>query len=232
MFGITFNNRYSCDLGIEVMERKNNTPSKIKITETVPFLNGSYDFSSLYGSQCYEERELEYTFLIVDSERESLQLRKIDIENWLNNTNGKVELIDDSIKNFYYLAECIDIDWDESLRHSEFTVKFKAYPFKISTKLEGNEMLWDEFCFYTDILQETRFEIEGKRNIIISNASAIEIQPSIYVSGNININHRGKVYMLTTGTYDDYTFMLAIGDNAMEVNGKGTIEFKFRKEVL
>lgn len=232
MFGITFNNRYSCDLGIEVMERKNNAPSKTKITETVPFMNGSYDFSNLYGSQCYEERELEYTFLIVDSERESLQLRKIDIENWLNNTNGKIELVDDNIKNFYYLAECIDIDWDEFLRHGEFTVKFKAYPFKISSKLEGSKIKWDDFCFYTDILQETAFNIEGNKIVNLINVSAISIEPTIVVNGKFNVIHNGKTFSFQTGSYKDWRFKLSNGENIINIHGNGYIEFQFRKEVL
>ena len=66
MYGITYNNKHSFnDLGLTVLNtRVVETPSKIKITETIPFMNGSYDFSNLYGSNCYTERKLEYEFLI------------------------------------------------------------------------------------------------------------------------------------------------------------------------
>ena len=49
MYGITYNNKHSFnDLGLTVLNtRVIETPSKIKITETVPFMNGSYDFSNL-----------------------------------------------------------------------------------------------------------------------------------------------------------------------------------------
>jgi hypothetical protein len=48
VYGITYNNKHSFnDLGLTVLNTRGiETPSKIKITETVPFMNGSYDFSN------------------------------------------------------------------------------------------------------------------------------------------------------------------------------------------
>ncbi len=51
MYGISFNDKHSYrDFDITILNtRVIETPSKIKIKETVPFMNGSYDFSNLYG---------------------------------------------------------------------------------------------------------------------------------------------------------------------------------------
>ena len=83
MYGITYNNKHSFnDLGLTVLNtRVIETPSKIKITETIPFMNGSYDFSNLYGSASYSDRELNYSFLIdVESEDDEISF-KIGEEN-------------------------------------------------------------------------------------------------------------------------------------------------------
>ena len=52
MYGITYNNKHSFnDLGLTVLNTRTiKTPSKIKVTQTIPFSNITYDFSNLYGS--------------------------------------------------------------------------------------------------------------------------------------------------------------------------------------
>ena len=44
---------------------------------------------------------------------------------------------------------------------------------------------------------------------------------------------KGNVtYKFNPGTSKDYRFELSIGENNMTVKGNGSIEFRFRKEVL
>ena len=85
MYGITYNNKHSFnDLGLTVLNtRVVETPSKIKIAETVPFMNGSYDFSNLYGSNCYNERKLEYEFLIKARNSTELEFKRMQVDQWL-----------------------------------------------------------------------------------------------------------------------------------------------------
>lgn len=45
MYGIKYNNKYSWDLGLKVLERNISTPAKKKVTEEIPFSNVIYDFS-------------------------------------------------------------------------------------------------------------------------------------------------------------------------------------------
>ncbi len=42
----------------------------------------------------------------------------------------------------------------------------------------------------------------------------------------------GVTYMFKHGTSEDYRFELSVGENNMLIKGNGSIEFKFRKEVL
>ena len=61
--GIIKNNKHSYnDFGLKILSRELNPPSKKKIKETLPFMNGSYDFSLLCGENVYEERTIKYVF--------------------------------------------------------------------------------------------------------------------------------------------------------------------------
>ena len=115
MYGITYNNKHSFnDLGLTVLyTRVIEAPSKIKITETIPFMNGSYDFSNLYGSNCYTERKLEYEFLIKARNSTELEFKRTQVDQWLLSSNSKTPLIDDNLPGYYYKAECISTEFED-----------------------------------------------------------------------------------------------------------------------
>ena len=233
MYGISYNNKHSFnDLGLTVLNtRVIETPSKIKITETVPFMNGSYDFSNLYGSNCYAERQLEYEFLIKANNSAQLEFKRMQIEEWLLSTNIKTPLIDDNTPGYYYNAECINVNFEDLVNTGKLKATFTAYPFKISTEYEGNN-LWDSFNFELDVLQDTKFTVSGISNVSIYNSSVIDIEPEIIASSQFEITLDNKKYVVEAGTSKDYRFKLKKGNNNITLKGDGTIEFKFRKEVL
>lgn len=233
MYDITFNGKHSFnDFGLKrINSQEHKVPSKNKIYETVPFLNGSYDFSNIYGGSTYTDRELSYSFLVEIENEEAMNYRKIAIENWLMGANTKVKLVDEDLKGYYYLAECIDINFDNYYSFGLIDVKFTAYPFKIGEYYEGN-YLWDDFNFELDVLQDTKFTITGSNNISIYNSSAIEIEPLIITNSQLEITKGNEKFIVEAGESKDHRFKLKKGSNDMIVKGNGTIEFKFRKEVL
>lgn len=231
MNGITRLNKHSYkDFDVILKSKAIGTPKKNKIKDSVPFMNGSYDFSELYECQTYGERTLKYVFIIIGETKTHMNIKKISLLNWLYK-GGKEPLFDDSIPGYYFLAECEDDDFQEDGAIGELTVTFNAYPFKICTYNEGN-ILFDNFNFLTDVLQETSFYIEGSKIVNIINQSAISIEPTIIVNGKFNINHNGKVLALETGSHKNWRFKLKPGENIINIYGNGYIEFQFRKEVL
>lgn len=233
MYGITYNNKHSFnDLGLTILNtRVIETPSKIKITETIPFMNGSYDFSNLYGSNCYTERQLEYEFLIKACNSTELEIKRMQVDQWLLSSNSKTPLIDDNLPGYYYKAECISTDFEDLINIGKLKATFTAYPFKIGEAYEGNN-LWDSFNFELDVLQDTKFTVNGSSNVNIYNSSAIDIEPTIIASSNFEIIKDNKKYVVESGESKDYRFKLKKGNNNITLKGNGTIEFRFRKEVL
>ena len=99
---------------------------------SVPYSNKTFDFSSIYGAKTYEERELEYSFVFFE-ENTTLRSTKINgIVEWLETGNTKVELYDDFIENYHFMAECSEIDIEETEYRVDISVRFIADPYKIS----------------------------------------------------------------------------------------------------
>ena len=233
MYGITYNNKHSFnDLGLTILNtRVIETPSKVKITENIPFSNLTYDFSNLYGSNCYSERKLEYEFLIKTHNNMELEFKRMLIDQWLLSSNSKTQLFDDNIPGYYYLAECVSVEFEDLVKTGKLKAIFTAYPFKIKETCEGNN-LWDSFNFEEDILQDTKFTVSGTSSVSIYNPSIIDIEPEIIASSQFEITRDNKKYTVEAGTSKDYRFKLKKGANNLILKGNGTIEFRFRKEVL
>lgn len=232
MLGIYLNNKHSFkDFGLTIKSKEIEIPKKNKIKETIPFMNGSYDFSNLYGGPTYSERELKYVFNLKARNKIELNSKKIAITNWFMENSIKKTLFDDAIPGYYFLAECEDINTNESGNYIDLSVTFMAYPFKIGDSYEGNN-LWDSFNFETDILQDRSYEVNGSSTIDLYNLSAIDIEPVIISSSQFEIVLDNKTYIVESGESKDYRFKLKKGNNQMTLKGTGTIEFRFRKEVL
>ena len=230
--GIIKNNKHSYnDFGLKILSRELNPPSKKKIKETLPFMNGSYDFSLLCGENVYEERTIKYVFDFRYKDKIDFFNKKIAITDWLLNS-CKEPLYDDLIPGYYFIAECDDsILFDEGYIDCEVTVTFNAYPFKISTLQEGHD-IWDDLNFELDMFQETKFEIENIKNIQLYNNGAVGINPIVICSSNMEIIKDNTIYKFTSGETKSGRFKLDKGLNNLIIKGNGRIEFKWYKEVL
>ena len=232
-FGITFNEKHSYrDFGLRVLEKHIGNPSKIKRKERVPFSNQIYDFSNIYGGQEYEERHLTYVFNLRDYDKVNLAIKKVEILNWLMQPNEKIQLLDDYIPGYYFLAEVEEApDFDELRFRGVFTINFTAYPFKIGEYEEGND-LWDPFNFLLDVAQITDFEVAGTKAVTLYNPGASIIKPKIRSSSPMQIIKDGITYKVPVGESESHDFILQQGENKMTIKGIGKISFHFRKELI
>lgn len=232
MLGIKKDNKHSYnDFGIKILSRSISIPSKRKIKDTVPFMNGSYDFSLLYGEQTYDEREITYTFSLPKKDKVKLNMLKVKIIEWLYD-GIQSKLYDDQIPGFYFLVECTGIDYDESFyNYAQLTASFTAYPFKISTLQDGHD-IWNEFNFELDMVQNTKFNVIENESITLYNNSAVGVYPIIICDNNFEIIKNNITYRFAPGEVKSFDFKLDKGENNLLLKGNGTIEFKWFKEVL
>lgn len=162
--GIIFNGVHSYyDLGLTMPNDPQVVfPRKVKSKTRIPGTNIIYDKVPINNIQEYEEREIKVTFNIIDFEEITIR-RTHDIATKVLNAYmgpvGKHDLILDIMPGWKFKAEvestgAFDTDYFE---YGVLELTFKAYPYKLSTSLEGfNE--WDTLYFPTDVLQNVVFE--------------------------------------------------------------------------
>ena len=232
MRGFSFNGKNIKDFDCYVKKSELDPPSKNEIRESVPFMNGSYDFSSIYGGQIFNDRKIVYYIDLIEDDSTSLNIIKTNLENWLL-TVGEAELFDSSIEGYYFIAKCMTVEEsdNEYSNYSELKITFTAYPFKIRNEYEG-ELIWDTFSFELDSLQDTLFMIDGSDKVTIYNQSATNIIPAIICSSNMEITKDNIIYNIPSGNSKSYQFEFKRGKNEMIITGRGQIEFKFKREVL
>lgn len=229
--GFEFNGKHSYnDFGYSLKSRDIGIAKKKKVKDSMPYVNGEYDFSDLYA-QAYEERELKYILNIDSKSKSEMNIKKIELLNWLV-VPGKCVLKDDTIPGYFFVCEFDESSIEELNRMGELSITAIAYPFKCKNSFEGNS-LWDDFCFITDILQDTSFDIKGYERIsLYNNGSNQKLSVTVEASDDFKLIKKDKIFYINKGTTKDYKFYLDIGKNDIDIIGNGKIEFKFRIEVL
>ena len=230
--GVTFNGKHNKDFNI-AMERKSiQSPSKKKIKDSVPFMSGSYDFSTIgsNGEITYNEREITVTFGLPANNKEQLQVLYSKILEWLVDT-GKQQLIFDDIKDYYFMAEVEDAtSFEQTMAFGKLEVKFVAEPFKYSIDYVGAN-IWDTFNFEQDYLQDVAYDVSSSIVITLYNPGRT-VRPTITCTTAMTLIQNRKSYNLSIGDNKPYGFYLNTLANVLTINGTGKITFTFRKESL
>lgn len=231
ILGIKYIDKHSYkDLGLILIRKNIDNPKKIKTLETVPGQNGSYDFSEIFGDQTYEERSLEYVFSGKATTRYELNLLRTELTNFFMNA-GKEKLYDDDLVGWYFLAECIDMDFEMHQTDFEITLKFKAYPFMLKKNFEGAD-IWDEFNFILDYAQTTQYNVIGSKDIILYNNGSCNVVPTILTTSKFELTINNEIYKISPGETRDFRIILKKGENIVNLKGSGKIEFIFRMELI
>lgn len=235
-YGFWFNGHHSTEFGVDVIEPKElGFPAKIKQLVEIPFSNIPLDLSYMYQDQQYGERTFKWTLLVHDRSRmdkEGMYVIWTKLVNWLENTQGKTKLKDDVMSDYYYLAEIqTATSWEEFRYHGKMTIEFQCYPFRIHEALEGND-IWDDFNFELDVAQETKFDVSGSKSVMLFNVGTPVASPTIVASAPFTLKMGNQTVTVPAGTSDSPDFVLANGINQIVINGIGTIEFQWHKELI
>lgn len=229
-----FSNKKSYDdfnLLLYKVEVEQPTPNILKVS--VPFMNGSYDISELYGESSYPDREIligaEFEYFN-DLRREKLNLLYDEIVSWLRSSiNERLEI---DFHDGYFVGRAQEISSLEVFESTgRIEIKFICYPFRYAKYEEGTD-IWDDFNFINGVSQNTVFIIEGIKSISIINPSITKVIPEVIVTSTFEVQKGDKIYLFKPGVVKDYRFFLDKGENRLTLKGKGEIQFKFRREVL
>lgn len=228
--GISRDDRHTKDYNMWLVSRHAPTPPEKEIIDSVPFMQGQYDFSDVMGERIYNNRTLSYVFEMKNRYYTSRKNVQTSLENWLMKSGIK-PLYDDHAKGYYYMAKCTYINTEDAPGGLRITVDFDGYPFKISTLEEGHD-IWDEFNFELDVSILNEYEVNGTKEVDFYNVGSNSKAPKITASSPMTIVKDGVTYNLPAGESKNESFRLNIGDNPMVITGDGTIKFHWYKELL
>ena len=230
--GFTFNGKHNNDFKVVMQDKDIQSPSKKKVKDSVPFMNGSYDFSTVgsNGEIVYSERSITVTLGLPAETKEELRVIYSRIHEWLMDV-GKQKLIFDDEKDYYYYAEAEEVtSFERTMEFGKLVVKFVVDPFKYSINYVGAN-IWDTFNFEEDYLQDSGYDISGSRIITLQNPGRT-VRPIINCNVPMIMIQNGKSYNLSAGDNKPYGFYFVNGSNTLTINGNGRIEFIFRKESI
>lgn len=236
MTSITFNGKNSwTDFGFYVEEKTINPPSKIKILETVPYMDSSYDFSTTgsNGEPVYGTRTVIIKLGILNcNSMEELQTKYIQAISWLVDC-GQSQLIFSWMPNYYFLAEVNDApSFDDFVDNGDLSVTFVCEPFRYSVNYMGSD-IWDDINFLTDYMQETNvFNINGSTNVVMCN-NGRSVTPILNCSIPMTCTFNNQTYNLMQGDNTPYGMKLQTGINNLTFNcTSGIVTIIFRNEVI
>lgn len=236
-YGIEFLGKHSFkDFGLAMSPGKSiGIPDKRKIKVAIPFSNVEYDFSEIYGSQVYGNRQLTYPFNVYDPrkpDKKRMNIVKTTLINWLMNSSGKQRLYDDTFPGYYFLAEVEgQMAFEENWESGVLTATFTAYPFMISELKEGHD-IWDDINFDFDVLQPVDFNVSGSLDVTLHNVGTASLTPTIEASSQMEIVKDNITYTVPSGKSESMDFNLKPGDNELTITGNGSISFEFYKELI
>ena len=209
--GITVSGKHSFNnFELYISERTINSPKKKTIRETIPFMNGSYDFSKVNGAVAFEDREIEYAFEIIGESIADMDQQRDSVLNWLMNVYEEA-LYDDTMPDYHFLVSYDDCKVKEDAEKTDLTVTFIAYPFKI---------------------YNTQTSFTASAGTTVVNNQGQPVVPNVIATEEMTITLNGQAITVPAGTQIKLEVDLMTGDNTVIVSGSGELTLSFIKEVL
>lgn len=211
--GIRINDKHSYgDFGLYLKSRNISLPEKKSIRQTVPFMNGYYDFSALNGAPAWGERIIEYSFDVTNDSPVELDHFVSYVLDWLSNVHD-VDIHDDTVYDYHWHGsfEKCDMEWDETGMQVELKVSYVVHPFKIADYPTEHRLKTGTHTIYNQGMEVAPY--------VVSDSTAA-IQIGTYVS-SIPANEKVQLEI-----------DLARGNNTVVVTGDGTVTLGYYEEVL
>lgn len=230
--GFIFGDYDSAENGMFLMSRDAPTPDEKEIVESVPYMQGVYDYSSLEFDRYFNNREITYQVMLFERDYSNRKIPEQDIKRRLMPLGVKT-IYDSHDRGYHWRGKCksVTVDDDADKGMLSCTVIFDCYPLAIVNNTEGSD-IWDDVYFPRWVFQDTKFVVTGIREVSVYNIGSTSIIPRIIVDSDFTIKSPTNTVTLEKGTYADAQLVLERGENKLVLTGTGTIEFQFYREEM
>lgn len=200
------------NFGLEIKYRIVGLPEKKSIRQTVPFMNGYYDFSAMNGAAAWNERLIEFGFDVIGDTPQALDLEVAKVLDWLCNVHDE-DIFDDTLTRFHWHGsyDACDVSYDESGEHAEIKVSFVVHPFKIAN-------------------ERTEYTMKAGTYKIINLGMAVAPFAVCDTSAAIQIGT--YVTSIPANEVVQLEIDLERGENTVIVAGDGTVNLSYYEEVI
>lgn len=231
---IIFNGFDSSKFGLKLLTRTAASLQEQEITDAVPGVQGTIDYSMMFGQRLFQPMTISYDFQkyvydAAERSREETLIRNAIMQFGLSN------LYDSNIPdNYYFLAKCSSSSVTNDPQYKKLTVALQFTcnpPFMICNIAEGNDE-WDTFNFDYDVSQATSFTVSGTDVVPLINPGKTTLQTKMTVTGTVTVETKDISLTLGAGTYENTQVYLYPGINSVKLLGNGTISFEFYKELF
>ena len=231
--GFTFGDYNSTENGMFLISRDAPTPDEKEIVESVPYMQGVYDFSTLNGGERYfDNRQITYQVMLFNEDYGTRKGAEQEIKRSLMSLKTQA-LYDTHDTGYHWLgkAKSVTVEDDAKMNTLAATITFDCYPFAIYNRLEGSDV-WDDVYFPHWVFQQISFSVPNESSADLINIGSKTVMCSINVVGKVTVTGDFGSVTLTDGNHDDTIIVLAIGENHLQLSGNGNITFNFYREEI
>lgn len=210
MTGITFGSYHSFDDFHLILNTKElGSPAikerKIDIEGADSFL----DLTDFFGGEPkYENVTHRFEFSTIVPQSDFISLFS-SIKNALHGKRMRIILDDDSL--FYYVGRLRVSSFTNDKNIGHVSIEADCEPFK--------------YKLNKTVVSHT---IDGTKAIVLTNGRKRAV-PEVTVNGSIRIAHQGNTWSLGSGSFTLPELELVHGENALQIEGTGTITFEWQE---
>lgn len=211
--GIRIKDKHSYgDFGLCLKSRKIGLPERKSIRETVPYMNGYYDFSALNGAPAWNGRTIEYSFDVIAYKPVDVDRAVSSVLDWLCNVHDE-DIYDDTVDGYHWHGSYgnASVNWDDTGMVAEIVVSFFVHPFKIAN-------------------EPTEYTMTAGTYKVINLGMAVA--PYVVSDAVAAIQIGTYVTAIPAGEMIQLEIDLERGENTVLMTGDGTVTFGFYEEVM
>lgn len=211
MKGIKFNDIHSYyDLGL-ILSKCEIEPASPKTNYIeIPCADGSIDLSEANGEIKYNNRNVKFTFSVIN---ENFEEKKMEICNLLNGVKCKITLDKDA--DFYFLGRCTVGEHKKEKKVGNITISAVCNPYKY----RQNETI-------------RTYNLDGEEKTITIENGRKSVVPVIENEQNLQITFENKIINLKAGKNMSPNLILKFGMNTIKLLGNGEVKLTYQEGEL
>lgn len=234
--GFKFGEYDSTEHDMFLISRDAPTPDEKEIVESVPYMQGVYDYSRLdtSGDRYFDNREITYQVMLFGAEYADRKSAEQEIKRQIMPL-GVQNLIDTHDQDYHWQGKCKSITVDDDAKQSTLacTLVFDCYPFAIRNHSEKAD-IWDEVYFPHWLFQNLKFTVATgeSKEIKVQNIGSRTLNPNVEVVGTVTVSGSFGQVTFKEGTYNNTQIILVTGENNFTLSGNGSITFVYYLEEM